>query len=164
MALKDFQDMEGYSYGDFVQFKHNKLVYNEIGLPMFRDIYHSGWLRSSTIMRGTVCIHPVDLEEDHRNTIRVPFENIVKRSRYIKGKEYQKTTDKGFTVLPPVYNDDPDIPRYAGSNIPIHEYTDKQRERLIEFNKEGNSKKKKISTLDEEIKKQKEMVNGKVKG
>ena len=164
MALKDFQDIEGYSYGDFVQFKHNKLVYNKVGLPMFRDVYQYGWLRSGTIMRGNVCMQPVGLEEDHRNTMRIPFENIVKRSRYIKNKEYQKTTAEGFTVLPPVHNDDPSIPRYAGGNIPIYEYSDEQRERIIDFDKEGKAKKKKTSTLDEDIQKQKEMVGGKVRG
>jgi len=166
MSLINSKPLQGYKYGDFVTFKYNTIVYSKKGLPMFRDVVQKGWVRSSATLGGKIHVLPVDAKHDEYSHIRslvIPVDNLVSKSRYNESKQYIKTTDEGFTVIKPVFDVPEGTPTYAGGNSPV-QTDDTYYERIIPFEKETKHKVQKTTDLEDDIKKQKDMVNGKVKG
>ena len=166
MSMLNSQPLQGYKHGDFVKFKYNTIVYHqEKGLPMFRDVTQYGWLATSTVMNGKVSVQPIGTEA-HKNTLRVEANNIISKASWNGNLEaYPKSAPEGFQVDKPVFPADPSIPRYAGGDIPIRDSKPGSFERVIPYDASFDKKTKdKPTGLEAEIAKQKEMINGKVRG
>jgi hypothetical protein len=166
MTLLNSQPLQGYKHGDFIKFKYNTIVYHqEKGLPMFRDVEQYGWLNNPNILNGKVSVEPVG-SVHHRDHLRVEAAKVIGKHTYDENHEYIKTAPEGFQVEKPVFPDDPEIPRYAGSDIPIRESKPGSFERVIPYNEkfDKKSKGKDENKLEEEIAKQKSMIMGKVNG
>ena len=166
MTLLNSQPLQGYKHGDFVKFKYNTIVYHqEKGLPMFRDVEQYGWLNNPNIMNGKVSIQPMG-SVHHSKALRVEASKVLEKCTDDRTRVYGKTAPEGFQVERPVFPDDPEIPRYAGGDIPIRESEEGSfAERIIPFDEKFDKKTKGSTTsLDEEIEKQKAMIMGKFNG
>lgn len=161
--------LQGYKFGDFVKFKYNTIVYNqEKGLPMFRDVEQYGYLRTTNIWNNKVTVQPIS-SDHHAAGMRVESTKIVSKSKFSGNiEDYPKSAPEGFQVDPPIFSDDPDIPRYPGGNMPIRPTDLTATDRLIPYNASFDKKTKKAekiaASLDAEIEKQKALISGKVSG
>ena len=162
MTLLNSKPLVGYKHGDFVKYKYNTIVYNPKGLPMFRDVEQYGWLNNPNIMNGKVSIQPMG-SVHHSKALRVEASKVLEKCTHDRTRVYGKTAPEGFQVERPVFPDDPEIPRYAGGDIPIREKVDTTR--VIPFDEKFDKKTKGSTTsLDEQIEKQKAMIMGKFNG
>jgi len=161
------QPLRGYKHGDFVKFKYNTIVYHQKkGLPMFRDVEQYGWMNNPNIMNGKVSVQPVS-SDHHRDTMRVESAKIISKTNWTGNiEDYSKSAPEGFQVEPPIFDVPEGTSTYAGGDIPIWKSEDGEfTERIIPYDT-SNDKKPKVKTeaLEDDIKKQKAMVNGKVNG
>jgi len=160
----------GFKHGDFVKFKYKTIVYNqEKGLPMYRDVEQYGWLSSSNTINGKVHIRSTHDHGSLGNTMSVSSNGLIQVAKWNGNiEDFPRTTVEGFQVNRPNYDHiDPDVPRYAGGDIPIRATDDESpTERIIPYNKSLDKKKKKDTSmsLDEQIAKQKALIMGKVIG
>jgi len=174
------KDIEGFKHGDFIKFKRNQMVYNTKGLPMYRDVEQYGWLKSSVTHNGKVHIQSTHDHGVMGNMLYLPVDNIISKASWNGNtKDYPRTTCSGFTVTKPVFEKQEGsvIMTYAGGDIPLPRsaqatarMTNAKLEKAIKKQAKATGRKyevrykKKEDSLDQEIQKQKEMINGKVKG
>ena len=91
---------------------------------------------------------------------RVDAAKIIGKHTYDKNHVYTKTAPQDFEVERPQFDADPNVPTYAGGDIPIRQSVDNTR--VIPFNETFDKKTKGNTTsLDEQIAKQKAMIMGK---
>jgi len=160
MTLLNSKPLVGYKHGEFIKFKYNTIVYHqEKGLPMFRDVEQYGWLNNPNVINGRVHVQPVG-SVHHGHHLRVDAAKVIDKHTYDKNHVYTKAAPQGFQVERPQFDADPDVPTYAGGDIPIRQSVDKTR--VIPFNEALDKKTKGNTTsLDEQIAKQKAMIMGK---
>tara|TARA_R110001583_G_scaffold3293_33_gene21394 strand:- start:4819 stop:5319 length:501 start_codon:yes stop_codon:yes gene_type:complete len=166
MSMLNNKPLQGYKFGDFVKFKYNTVVYHqEKGLPMFRDVEQYGYIRTTNIMNGKVTVQPVS-SDHHAAGMRVEATKVISKASFNGNiEDYPKSAPQGFQVDQPIYDVPKGTPVYAGGDIPIRASSPGSFERVIPYNKSFDKKTKNSPTgLDAEIKKQKEMINGKVNG
>ena len=167
MTMLNNKPLLGYKFGDFVKFKYNRIVYNqEKGLPMYRDIEQFGWLQNTNSINGKVHIRSTHDHGVLDNVLRVKVDNILSKASWNGNiEDYPQCAPEGFQVKPPIFSDDPEIPRYAGGNIPIKPNELSSSDRVIPYNKSFDKKtKNSVTGLDAEIEKQKALISGKVIG
>jgi len=176
MTLLNSQPLVGYKHGDFVKFKYNTIVYHqEKGLPMFRDVEQYGWLNNPNVINGRVHVQPVG-SVHHGHHLRVDAAKVIDKHTYDKNHVYTKAAPQGFQVERPQFDADPDVPTYAGGDIPLPRNaqvtarkTAAQIKRGVKKAAKASGRKyevryKKTKDLDAEIQRQKDLINGKVSG
>jgi len=174
------KDIEGFKYGDFLKFKRNQMVYNTKGLPMYRDVEQYGWLRSSSTNNGKVHIQSTHEHGVMGDMMYLHVDSIISKASWNGNTiDYKGQAPNGFSVDRPIFETPSGsaVMTYAGSDIPLPKaaqatarMTKAKLEKAIKKQAKVAGRKyevrykKKTEDLDQEIQKQKDMINGKVSG